>query len=221
MPEAFDDMDFVTIQKHHPGAMAKVNPMAAKTTSGCIRSCGFCAVPRMEGKIREFETWPNRPILIDNNLLAASREHFDLVIDALKEWEWCDFNQGLDARLLTDHHAMRFAELCNPMIRLALDSKSYMQDWTLAYERLRKAGIYKKYIRSYVICGFGTDPQDAWERCGFVEARGIKALPMWYHELRTLEHNTITEDQKALGWTDYERRKILQWHYQHKKARKY
>ncbi len=40
-----------------------------------------------------------------------------------------DFNQGLDARLLTEHHARRLAELTDATIRLALDHQKSADQW--------------------------------------------------------------------------------------------
>ncbi len=85
--------------------LAMHNPLATFTTRGCPNRCPFCAVPRIEGPFRELADWPVRPIVCDNNLLASSRRHFDTVIDRLKALPWVDFNQGLDARLFTPHHA--------------------------------------------------------------------------------------------------------------------
>ena len=66
--------------------------------------------------------------------------------------------------------------------------------------------------------GFTSDPQEAWDRCQFIEAHGVKAMPQWFHALDQLEHNVVTERQAALGWNDYERRKVMQWFYKHKHA---
>ena len=46
----------------------------------------------------------------------------------------------------------------------------------------------------------------------------VGLLPMWFHRLDQLEKNIVTDDQAELGWNDYERRKIMQWFYKHKKA---
>jgi len=54
--------------------------------------------------------------------------------------------------------------------------------------------------------------------CEYVEKHGVKPLPMWFHELDALQRNIVTERQKELGWNDYERRRLMQWFYQHKKA---
>jgi len=101
IPDYFADFDFVSIGHEMPGMLQKINPLATKTTIGCINRCRFCAVPKIEGKFKELDDWPDLPIICDNNLLASSQPHFDRVIDRLKKHEWADFNQGLDARLLT------------------------------------------------------------------------------------------------------------------------
>jgi len=215
MPD-FIDLDWVSIEQSFQGALQKVNPMATKTTIGCIRKCKFCAVPQIEGGFRELEDWDDKPILIDNNLLAASQKHFDKVIDRLIRWKWADFNQGLDSRLLTDYHAERLKQIKKPMIRLALDDISYQDQWSTAFEKLRRAGIAKTNIRSYALLGFRTGPDEGWKRCEWIESHGIKVLPAWFHELDALRQSEVTEHQKELGWTDTERKRIMQWHYKHK-----
>ena len=87
-----------------------------------------------------------------------------------------------------------------------------------AFEILRSAGIPKYRIRSYCLIGFDDDPGEARGRCEWVEIFGVKALPMWFHELDAMSPNIVTDKQKALGWNDYERRKIMQWFYQHREA---
>lgn len=211
----------------YPGVLQKFNPLATRTSVGCIRMCKFCSVPTIEGlpvlqktgkRQAELEDWPDLPVIADNNLLANSVEHFDRVCDRLEKWEWCDFNQGVDSRCLTEHHAERFARLKRSVIRPALDSMSYADKWDAAIELLTKAGVAKRNIRAYAIIAFGTSPDESWEICRHIESKGVKPLPQWFHELDALEHNIVTERQDALGWNDYERRRIMQWFYQHKRA---
>ncbi len=87
-----------------------------------------------------------------------------------------------------------------------------------AFEKLRRAGIAKRNIRSYALVGFDSDPGECWRRCEWVERQKIKVLPMWFHPLDALEKNVVTEKQQKLGWDDFERRRIMQWYYQHKRA---
>jgi len=218
IPDFFSDMPWVSIGNKINGILQRINPKATRTTTGCVNYCPWCAVPRIEGKLTELIDWPDLPVLIDNNLLAASIEHFDRVIDRLIVHGWADFNQGLDARLLNDYHAIRIAEINQPMVRLALDSMSIADQWDCAYDRLRSAGIAKKNICSYALIGFDSGPDEAWKRCLWIEGYGIKAFPSWFHRLDSMDKNIVTERQAKLGWNDYERRKIMQWFYQHKRA---
>jgi hypothetical protein len=41
---------------------------------------------------------------------------------------------------------------------------------------------------------------------------------MWFTELDALERNKVTDKQKALGWNDYERRRIMGWFYKHRET---
>lgn len=226
MPEFFFGVK-AEIGGDYPGVLQRFNPHATRTSLGCPRTCGFCGVPKVAAKralelsgkrIMPFPDWPDLPVIADDNLLYCGIEHFDRVCDRLEKHDWCDFNQGTDARLVTDHHAERFARLKKPVIRLALDSLSYSDAWERALERLLRAGVPKSRIRTYCIMAFGTSPDDCWNVCSFIESHGVKPLPMWFHELNAMERNIVTERQAALGWTDYERRRLMQWFYQHKKA---
>jgi hypothetical protein len=202
-----------------PGVLQRYNPLATRTTVGCPRRCPFCAVPRTEGEFRELEDWPDHPILIDNNFLKASIRHVDRVFDRLEKHGRCDFNQGLDARLLTEYHAERLKRIGSPVCRLALDWASGKDSWERAFAFLKVAGIQNRLIRSYALIGYDTGVDEAWERCRWIEGHGVKPLPMWFHELNALEKNALTRKQFDLGWNDRERRRIMQWFYQHKQAK--
>lgn len=218
MPGCFDDLDFVVERKDCPGILQKINPSATRTTIGCMRRCSFCGIGigKIEGQFKELDDWPDLPVLCDNNLLAASRPHFDKVIERLKIHGVCDFNQGLDFRLLTDCHAKRMAEIKNPCVRLALDHMDLRRQWREAFERLRDAGIAKWKISSYCLIGYNSSPDEAWARCEWIESFGIKAYPMWFHPLDTLQFNGITSQQSKLGWTNRERKHIMGYFYQHR-----
>lgn len=218
VPGFFGALDYVSEGHDCPGVLQRVNPLATRTTVGCVRRCGFCAIGtgRIEGEYRELDDWPDLPMITDNNLLAASKAHFDRVIDRLVVHGWADFNQGIDSRLLTDYHAGRLAEIKKPTIRLALDHMDYRDKWQEAFKRLRDAGIAKRNISSYCLVGFKSVPVESWQRCEWVESHGIKACPMWFHELDQLEKNIVTEKQAALGWDDEKRRHIMGYYYKHR-----
>lgn len=180
-------------------ALPHHNPDACFTSRGCVRRCPFCAVPVIEGELRELEDWEPKSLVCDNNLLACSVKHFDRVIDRLKTIPGpVDFNQGLDARLLTPHHAERLAEL-DCLVRLAWDSSKNGNAFMQAFERLRKARIPRRRIQVYVLIGYDDDPDDAWFRLRTVWNMGSKPNPMRYNPL-----DAMTRDQYVgEPWTDY------------------
>jgi len=217
MPHYLDGMQ-VEVGGDLPGVLQRFNPQATRTTTGCPNSCGFCAVPKTEGRFALQYDWPDQPIICDNNLLYAPDSHFDRVCDRLERHGWADFNQGLDPHLLTPHHAERLKRIGNVVCRLALDAQGAKAFWDRAFSFLRSAKIPKDRIASYVLVGFNTGPDECWERCEWVENHGALACPMWFHELDALEKNTVTRRQRDIGWNDYERRRIMQWFYKHRKA---
>jgi len=216
-PDIFRDLpDWVTIGDKCDGALQRMNPQATRTTVGCIRKCSFCAVPITEGDFQELEDWPDLPVICDNNLLAASQAHFDKVCDRLEKHTWCDFNQGLDARLLTDYHAERIGRLRGAIVRLALDHSSTIAQWCNAWNTLRKYKVAKSRIRTYVLCGFKDNPHDAWARCEIAEHDGGMALPQWYHPLDATTYNACLQCHIDCGWDGKQRDNIMQYYYQHR-----
>jgi len=88
-------------------------------TKGCINHCPFCAVPDLEPDFVPYISLDNQIdnnkkdlLLLDNNVLASSE--FPSIIEEIKNkgfykgaklgkaQRFVDFNQGLDARLLTE-----------------------------------------------------------------------------------------------------------------------
>jgi hypothetical protein len=200
--------DVATIEEDWPGAVQKHNPFATFTTRGCVRKCPFCAVPVIEGAFRELETWPVAPIVCDNNILASSRAHFDRVVDRLKPVAHLgiDFNQGLDARLMTARHADRLAEL-GCLARLALDHASLESAFLRAFQHLRDAGFPKHSIRCYVLIGYNDTPEDALYRLRLVDSLGIKPFPMRYQPLDALRKNAHV----GHNWTEEELRRFVRY----------
>ncbi len=201
-----------------PGVLQRFNPLATKTSTGCPLKCKFCSVPIVEGAMNELGEWPDLPIICDNNFLQCTQPHFDKVCDRLEKWGWADFNQGLDCRRLTDYHVERLKRIGKVQYRLALDNTKLKNLWQKAFDRLRAADIPRRSIGSYIIIGFDSGVEDAWDRCKWVDDNGARPYPMWFHPLDSLERNVVTKAQADLGWNDYERRRIMQWFYQHKRA---
>ena len=115
-------------------------------TRGCIRNCPWCIVPKKEGKIRPISSIEKiaqdrkEVVLMDNNFLAAPD---DFVFDQLERIRRSkiaiDFNQALDARLVTAKKAAALAA-CKwiRFIRFSCDTVSMIEPVRNAVSLIRK-----------------------------------------------------------------------------------
>lgn len=188
--------------------LAMHNPLATFTTRGCPNKCAFCAVPRIEGDFRELPTWEPAPVVCDNNLMAASRAHFERVIESLLPFPRVDFNQGLDARRFTGWHAGQIARLHQPKVRFALDSWAQETPVADALRTARAAGLRDFGI--YVLIGYNDTPTSARDRLEAVRAWGIRPNPMRYQPLDATEKDEYVFTEG--GWTDAELRRMMRYY---------
>lgn len=199
-------VDVAEIGGDYADAVAKHNPNATFTQRGCVRNCSFCIVPKIE-TMGELDDWPVRPIVCDNNFLACSDAHFNRVIDRLKPLKQVDFNQGLDARLLTKERAERLAELDMKVVRLAWDNSGMEKAYLQAVQLLTDAGFPKNLLRTYVLIGFTDTPEDALYRLETIRDLGIWPNPMRYQPLDSLTKNNYV----GLHWTDSELKRFMRY----------
>ncbi len=127
-------------------------------TRGCIRNCPWCIVPKKEGAIRPVASIEQitqdrkEVVLMDNNFLAAPDDFiFDQLSRIAKSGIRIDFNQALDARLVTPKNAAALAA-CKWIryIRFACDKSAMIEPIKRAVALIREAG-YKGGIFSYML----------------------------------------------------------------------
>lgn len=186
-----------TSDRYAPAALPRHNPDATFTSRGCNRRCGFCAVPITEGDLKELRVFTPNPIVCDNNLLACSRAHFDRVIDSLVPLRDIDFNQGLDARLLTAHHIDRLKSLDIAVIRFAFDDLLIEPRLFKAVEAVLNAGFPRSKIRCYVLANYEDTPDDAMYRCNWLKDAGILPFVQRYQPRDTL----VLDSYVSVNWT--------------------
>lgn len=156
-----------------------------RVTNGCIRQCRFCAVPILEPKfgyrksLRSQVTEVRRCfgerqhlVLLDNNILASDRLDetiasiedlgFGLHAERNRRMRTVDFNQGIDARLITRDTAKLLARVRLTPVRLAFDYDAMANLYSRAVEHLAAAG-FAKYT-TYVMYNFSDDPQSLYRR---------------------------------------------------------
>lgn len=139
-------------------------------TRGCGMKCQFCAVQTLEPEYIPFisitesirkvdaQFGPKKDLLLmDNNVLRSP--HFDQIIDEIKALgfqkgatyinpksgksvqRFVDFNQGLDAFLLTPHKAERLGELALRPARIAFDHIEDAEAYKRAIRLCARSGI--------------------------------------------------------------------------------
>jgi len=143
-------------------------------------------------------------ILWDNNILGES--HWSEVFSELKELGVeADFNQGLDARLMTEAVARGLAGIKLPTIRLAYDFVSMREQIMKAVTILRANLPSRRYrhICCYVLYNYKDTPKDLFSRVRDLLAWGVAAYPMRYQPLSG-EHAFQKDSYISPDWTPEE-----------------
>ncbi len=169
-------------------------------TRGCIRKCPVCIVPIKEGKIREHAdieefTRHKKVVLLDNNVLSCDYglNQIDKIIKlGLK----VDFNQGLDARLITPLIAKKLSKVKWLVpLRLACDSHSQMESIQKAVSLLRWENTVPTKYFVYVL--ITNDIEESLERIKFL--KGLHLDP-YGQPFRSYENNVfISVEQRILA----------------------
>ena len=157
-----------------------------RVTTGCIRRCNFCAVPRLEPtfgflqSVKEQISEVNAQfgerqnlVLLDNNILALG-DSLEQVITEIREAGFeagavrnglkrtVDFNQGIDARLIDRDTAKLLSTICLSPIRLAFDHDAVEDDYRQAIGYLAEAG-FSAYT-NYVMFNYNDSPASFYHR---------------------------------------------------------
>jgi hypothetical protein len=166
------------------------------TTRGCPRSCDFCMVPRIEPKFGPREGWQNdvpegvsEIRFYDNNVLGLSPKKLDCVVKETREIvderkiALVDFNQGLDARLLTERSADLLASLPLAFPRFAFDGMQEDGHYQRAVRMMTERGT--KEFRTYVLFNHTGTPAEFYYR--------IRASVKLQTELRAAGYRVIVK----------------------------
>lgn len=129
-------------------------------TRGCIRKCPWCIVPKKEGMICPYREWEDVKrrdtecrdiVFMDNNVLA--HEH------GIKQMERMigqnvriDFNQGMDARLITPEVAEIIGRLkWIRFIRMSCDTDAMLDTVIDKIELLKRHGVKPYRVFVYLL----------------------------------------------------------------------
>ena len=154
-------------------------------TRGCVNKCAFCAVTTVEPRFESFRSVVDQVdairsahgerqhlVLMDNNTVASPR--FDDIVDEIVaagfgagarqggRLRHVDFNQGLDARLLTEHKVKRLSETAIWPLRIAFDDIALREEYERSVRWAAKYGLRR--LSNYVLFNCEDTPMDFYER---------------------------------------------------------
>jgi hypothetical protein len=148
-------------------------------TKGCTNRCQYCAVPKLEPEFVPFiplekQLDPNMKdlILLDNNVLASPE--FPRIVEEIKKQGFykgakfgdaqrhVDFNQGVDARLLTEEKMALLSQLPLKPLRIAFDDIKFEKLYISKIRLAHKYGI--SHLSNFILFNYDDTPEDFYRR---------------------------------------------------------
>ena len=156
-----------------------------RITKGCIRKCKFCAVPILEPafgysssineqicEVKEQFGERQNLVLLDNNILAIDGlaaiikdirdQGFEPGATRNNRQRTVDFNQGIDARLITAEVSRLLSTICLSPIRLAFDYDGIEKQYRRAIHLLVQNGF--RECTNYIMYNFNDTPLSFYNR---------------------------------------------------------
>ena len=151
-------------------------------TRGCPNKCKWCVVPKKEGSLKPYMDVEEIAIegrknlvLMDNNILASDYG-LEQIEKIIKKGYRVDFNQAMDARLVTDEIAQMLAKVrWLNQIRFGCDTHAQIEHCRRAMELVNK---YKKKPAYYLLYTMiGDDIEESYERLSmYRESKNIRVV---------------------------------------------
>lgn len=176
-------------------------------TRGCPNRCKWCVVPDKEGSIRPYMDVEdvavdgrNYLVLMDNNVLACDYG-LQQIEKIIRKGYHVDFNQGLDARLVTEEVARLLARVkWIKRIRFGCDTYQQIAECERAMDMIQQYGYKGEF---FLYCMLNDNFQESYYRVSYWK-KYKKVLPhaQPYRSL-TDRSQVIPQWQKDLAhWAD-------------------
>lgn len=177
-------------------------------TRGCPNRCKWCVVPKKEGKISPYMDVEEiaidgrkNLILMDNNVLASDYGITQIEKIVNRQYR-VDFNQGLDARLVTPEIAHLLSKVkWIKRIRFGCDTTGQIDDCERAISLLEKNGYKGEF---FFYCILLDDFEESFTRVNHWKKRGGRFYPHCqpYRDVNN-PNQVIPQWQKDLAsWAD-------------------
>jgi hypothetical protein len=192
---------------------------------GCRLQCGFCVVPRKEGKPYSTNTisdiWRPRTdrsvILLDNDFFGQAESNWQARIEELREGNFkVNFNQGINIRMITPESASAIASV--RYYNAAFTARSIYTAWdNVGQEKvffkglrlLTDAGVKAPHVMVYMLIGYA--PNETMERILYRYQRlkdaGVRPYPMVYDNsnrlLKRFQRWVIRRYDNIVPWATF------------------
>lgn len=177
-------------------------------TRGCPNRCKWCVVPQKEGNIKPYMDIEeiaidgrNNIILMDNNILA-SEYGLSQIEKIIKLNLKVDFNQALDARLVTHDIAKILAKVkWIKRIRFGCDTPSQIGDCERAISLIDKYGYKGEY---FFYCILMNSFKESFERVNHWRLKGRRFLPFCqpYRDINNPKQIILQWQKDLASWAD-------------------
>jgi hypothetical protein len=195
------------------------------TQRGCRLKCGFCVVPKKEGKPRSINTisdlwrgppYPRHLHLLDNDFFGQAEDAWRARLAEISAGGFkVSFTQGINIRLITEAAAEAISSVPyfddsfrRRRLYTAWDNLKDEGVFLAGVERLRRAGVPPSHLLVYMLIGF--DKRETWARLFYRFNRmvelGIRPYPMVFGDRQrrlelgghneAIEHRTLGEFQR-------------------------
>lgn len=177
-------------------------------TRGCPNKCKWCIVPKKEGNIAPYMdieeiaiNGRNNIILMDNNILASDYG-IHQIEKIVKLGLRVDFNQGLDARLVTDDVAKLLAKVkWIKRIRFGCDTPKQIGECEKAMRLIDSHGFKGEYLLYCILLEF----EESYHRINYWRGKWNWRVFPHAQPFRHLDnkHHAIPQWQKDMArWVD-------------------
>ncbi|MBA7653795.1 hypothetical protein ES703_61656 [subsurface metagenome] len=169
------------------------------TSRGCPHKCKFCGVRKVEPESLEYDDFPLAPMIGDNNILATSWAHQELVVNKLVNYgREIDINSGFDVRFFQEKHKYLYSRLKLAYWRFAFDTMEVEADVRRVAAMMRANGLDRHQVTFYCLIGFpGQTVGECLYRLKTLIDLGMNPYPMRFWPLNSLNRRYV-----APGWTD-------------------
>ena len=155
-------------------------------TRGCSRNCEFCHVYSKEGKthkvaeLGEFWNGQRNIVLMDPNILMY--RNADIELEKLAETQaYIDFNQGIDARLLTPEICKLIGNCKIKQVHFAMDHYNGCTEIADKINLFKTiTGFSRSKITVYILVNFDSTISEDIERINLCRKIGVTPYVMRY-----------------------------------------